>query len=74
MKECTLMSEEQGQLMQRTREALAMTDRSYNKIYYDTLIPPNWLSMFASNKIKDPGVNRVEKLYTYLTGRAIWSE
>lgn len=27
-----------------------------------------WLRMFALNKIPDPAVSRIEKLFTYLTG------
>jgi hypothetical protein len=34
-------------------------------------LPEAWLKSFASRKINDPSVNRVETLYTYLTGKPL---
>lgn len=31
----------------------------------------DWLEMYSRGKIKDPSVNRVEKLYIFLTGEAL---
>ena len=34
-------------------------------------LPEAWLKTFAAGKIADPSVNRVETLYTYLTGKPL---
>lgn len=36
-----------------------------------TGIPEGWLKMLAQNKIEDPGVNRIETLYTFLTNNKL---
>lgn len=58
----------QGTLMRRTRELLVQTNTPYIEICKTTNISPHWLSLFANDQIPDPSVNRVEVLYTYLTG------
>ncbi len=58
-------------LLTKTRNRLICSDKSYLQIYRDTGLTPNWLSMLAQGKIEDPGVNKVQKLHEYLTGRAL---
>lgn len=55
-------------LLERTKELLCTTDKSYYEIFMATGISPHWLSFFKNNKHLDPSVNRVECLYTYLSG------
>lgn len=44
---------------------------TYEKIANDTGLNPVWLRYFAIGKFKDPGVNKVQKLYSYLNGKDI---
>lgn len=61
----------QGRLVIKTREALKHSTQAYDDIFLATGIPANWLWRFACGRIPDPGVNRVERLYTHLTGKAL---
>lgn len=61
----------QGRLVTRTRELLLATEILYLDIYKETHIPPPWLSQFAHDRIPDPGVNKIETLYTFLTGQPL---
>lgn len=63
--------QDQGNLMQRTRELLKASTMPYPDIFKATNIPDNWLYRFACDKVKDPGVNRVEALYAFLSGRQL---
>lgn len=47
---------------------------TYKEIEKQTGLPHLWISHFAQERFEDPGVNRVETLYTFLTGRAVVSE
>jgi hypothetical protein len=58
-------------LLMRTRALLRTTDKPYLQIYVDTGLSPNWLSLFATGKIRSPGVNNVQKLYEYLAGKVL---
>jgi hypothetical protein len=58
-------------LMQRTQQLLRDTDKTYNMILIDLGIPQNWLSLFANDRLPDPSVNRVQKLYEYLSGKTL---
>lgn len=55
-------------LMTRTQELLRATSMSYREIDRALNMSPNWLSRFANGEVRDPSVNRVECLYTYLSG------
>lgn len=57
--------------MVRTRSLLRETGLSYLDIYAATGIAPDWLTKFVNGGIADPGVNRVEALYTFLSGRSL---
>ena len=39
----------------------------FKQIEKDTGLPKGWLYMYAKGKITNPSVNRIEKLYNYLT-------
>lgn len=47
---------------------------TYKKIEKETGLSHLWLSHFAQQRFDEPGVNRVETLYTYLSGRTVISE
>lgn len=62
---------EEGVLMKKTRELLRATEQPFADIFKATDIPENWLWRFSDGRIPDPGVNRIECLYTHLTGRPL---
>lgn len=59
-------------LRDRTYNALRQTIDQKQQTLRDIAAGSNvewgWLRMFALNKIPDPAVSRIEKLFTYLTG------
>lgn len=56
-----------GTLYQRTRELLRKDPRGLLDIHKESDIPFYWLRKMQQGEIADPGVNRVQKLYEYLT-------
>lgn len=54
-------------LLRKTRKLLNETQASYLDIYTKTGLTPNWLTGVATGNIRDPSVNRIQKLYEYLT-------
>lgn len=60
-----------GKLLASARELLRSTLESYLDIYTATGLSPTWLSLLANNKLKDPSVNKIEKLYEHLSGKAL---
>lgn len=60
-----------GTLLQRTRELLETTTVPALDIYKATGVPPNQQWAFKTGKTKDPSVNTIEALYTFLTGKAL---
>ena len=63
-------------LRDKTQELVYNRPRhmTYEVIKKETGIPVGWITKFAAGKFPDPGVNRVETLYSYLSGRAVISE
>lgn len=57
-------------LMLTTQKLLNESDVSLAKISVDTEIPFHWLSNFHRD-IGNPGVNRIETLYAYLSGKQL---
>lgn len=57
-----------GQLYQTTAALLQETRKPYDVIAQDTGLSERWIYDVAGEKMKDPGVNKVEALYIYLTG------
>jgi hypothetical protein len=68
-----------GSLMERTRQLLRESGKSLPEVYADlhargSDIGYFWLRKFSSGNVQDPSVNKVEQLYTYLTGKPIFEE
>lgn len=57
--------------MQETLRLLKERTNTLDCIHKETGLPFYWLRKFAYGEIKDPSVNRVEKLYEYLSGRRL---
>lgn len=56
-------------LMEKTLQLLKETNTPIETITQDTKLTFYWLTRFRRNEFKDPGVNKVELLYEYLTGK-----
>ena len=61
----TLLHETLHLLRQRPRSV------TYEKIEEATGLKASWLSMLASDDIKDPSVNSIQKLYEFLSGKKL---
>lgn len=61
----------ESSLLAQTRQLLRDTPHTYMQIYDATGLSPNWLSLVATNKIANPSVNSVQKLYEFLTARPL---
>ena len=60
-----------GKLLTKTIELLAASDKTGLEIYDGTGVSPDWQHKLVKGQITDPGVNRVEALYTFLSGRQL---
>ena len=58
-------------LQETTFSLLCSSPLLINKISEDTGLGVPWLLKFKASQIAEPGVNKVERLYTYLTGREL---
>lgn len=65
------MSNETLSLMTATLKLLKERDKSLPEISEATGIKFYWLRKFHYGEIADPSVNRVQKLYEYLSGRRL---
>lgn len=63
-----------GTLLQHTQRLLKDSEQTYSKIFVATGLEPNWLSGIASGRIKDPSVNRIQKLYEHLSGCKLFTQ
>lgn len=63
-----------GSLLARTRTLLRESEQSYLDIYEATKLTPNWLSLLARGKLREPSVNKVQKLYEHLSGKPVVGE
>jgi len=66
----------QESFMEVTRRLLRDSEKSIADIHAElhntgSEITFYWLRKFSSGDIKDPSVNRVEELYTFLTGEPV---
>ena len=61
----------QGSLHRRTRDLLKESPKTLPVIYKETNLSFYWLKKFSANEIKDPSVNRVQRLYEYLMGEEL---
>ena len=53
------------------RETIDKKQQTLHEIADGADLSWGWLRMFSMNKIPDPSVSRIEKLYTYLTGAVL---
>jgi hypothetical protein len=58
-------------LLDKTRQLLKESNSSYNTIFLATGLKPHWLTFVATGKLKDPSVNKIQKLYEHLTGQKL---
>lgn len=58
-------------LLERTRELLKTSPDSYNAVFLATGLTPHWLSCVATGRLKDPSVNKIQKLYEHLAGQKL---
>lgn len=66
-----MAEKETGTLHERAQWLLINSEQTYLEIFKATDIPPHWLTLFAGGKTPDPSVNRVQKLYEYLSGHSL---
>lgn len=59
---CIIVAMNTQPLLVRTLKALALDGRSLRQIAKDSGLGYQWLQKVAAGEIKDPGVNRIEKL------------
>lgn len=67
------MEENTPTLLERTRAMLAQTEHTYLEIHARTGLRPNWLSALACGRLREPSVNKVQRLYEYLSGQQLVS-
>jgi hypothetical protein len=58
-------------LLQRTRALLNADRRPYHVIAAESGLPVYWLRKVAWGEIRAPGVDRVQKLYEFLSNRKL---
>lgn len=58
-------------LMEETLRLLEERQDTLPEIYVATGLNYYWLRKFKSREMKDPSVNKVQKLYEYLAGRKL---
>lgn len=58
-------------LLKKTKELLGEHEGTYFDIYDGTGIQPTWLSALATGKMKNPSVNKVQRLYEFLRGQPL---
>jgi transcriptional regulator with XRE-family HTH domain len=59
-------------LLKTTLELLDLTSREDHKRLAEELgVTVNWITMLIDGKIKEPGVNKIERLYVALSGKRI---
>jgi len=62
---------EEGSLLRVTRDLFARRTESIPYIAVKAGVPFYWLMKFADGTTKDPSVNRVQRLYEYLSGHKL---
>jgi hypothetical protein len=55
-------------LYQKTLKLLEESELSLNQISEDADLPYDWLVAVRYDRIKNPSVNRIQKLYEFLNG------
>lgn len=67
----TEVEEGPGSLMTETLRLLKDRNQTLPTIMVATGIPFYWLRKFSAGQIRQPSVNRIQKLYEYLSGRQL---
>jgi hypothetical protein len=62
---------DKGSLHSKTLDLLKQSGIPLPEIYKRTGLPYYWLKKFSSGEIRDPSVNRVQRLYEFLVGREL---
>lgn len=60
-----------GSLLLRTIQLLKERECSLPEVQAGTGLPWYWLRKFGTGEIKDPSVNRVQKLFEFLNGKPL---
>jgi transcriptional regulator with XRE-family HTH domain len=60
-----------GTLLKETMRLLKKTRLSHAEIVRATGLDAAWLSRLCNGTTRDPSVNKIETLYTYLSGKEI---
>jgi hypothetical protein len=58
-------------LYEKTLQLLEVTDVPVRTISEESGLPYDWLIGIKYDRIKNPSVNRVQKLYEYLAGKKL---
>ena len=56
-------------LLERTMTLLKNSDKTVTVICQDTGISRRWINYLKAGEYSDPGVNKIEILYNYLSGK-----
>ncbi len=62
---------ETSTLLERTYALLDESDISLPELFKQTGVPFYWLRKFKQREVKHPSVNRVQRLYEFLSGRRL---
>lgn len=69
--ELNTISKKPGNLVLRTRFLLTRDKRSTHDVADAACVPFYWLRKFRTGEIVNPGADRVQKLYEFLTKRKL---
>lgn len=64
-------NEEESSLLKKTRQMLDEYGGTYFDIYDRTGIQPTYVSAVATGRVKNPSVNKVQRLYEFLSGKQL---
>lgn len=62
---------DEGALLRKVRSLLGSTEHKALAIYKATGVAPNQQWSIREGKTRNPGVNTIEALYVFLSGRAL---
>lgn len=65
------MPDQSGSLLHRTRTLLSRDTRSLLDLHKESGLPFYWLKKLSAGEIKDPSVNRIQRLYEFLSKRTL---
>lgn len=59
--------EKEGTLLSKVRALLKDCEETNLELFQATGLPPGWIDTVKRGVVKDPSVNRIQKLYEHLT-------